>query len=153
MAKQRIAILGGGMAALTAAFEITNAPDWQDHFELTVYQLGWRLGGKGASGRNADHYQRIEGDGLHIFLGVYDNAFRVMKACYAELGRPPGAPLATWQDAFKPHSYIVLMEQLRDRYVPWAMNFPTNSDEPGTGGVLPTPWAIIEMILGWLKQL
>jgi len=29
MAKQRIAILGGGMAALTAAFEITNAPGWQ----------------------------------------------------------------------------------------------------------------------------
>lgn len=153
MGKQRIAILGGGMAALTAAFEITNAPDWKDHFEVTVYQLGWRLGGKGASGRNAEHYQRIEEHGLHILLGFYDNAFRVLKACYAELGRPPGAPLATWQDAFKPHSYIVLMEQLRDGYVPWALDFPRNTNEPGTGGVLPTPLAMIEMILGWLKRL
>jgi len=153
MAKQRIAILGGGMAALTAAFEITSAPGWQDEFEVTVYQLGWRLGGKGASGRNADQFERIEEHGLHILLGFYDNAFRVLKACYDELGRPPGTPLATWQDAFKPHDYIVLMEQIGERYVPWSLDFPPNSDEPGSGGVLPTPWAMIEMILGWIKRL
>ena len=153
MAKRQIAILGGGMAALTAAFEITDAAGWQDEFEVTVYQLGWRLGGKGASGRNAEHADRIEEHGLHILLGFYDNAFRVLKACYDELGRPPGAPLATWQDAFKPHSYVVLMEQVGAGYVPWALDFPTNCDEPGSGGVLPSPWAIIEMILGWLAQL
>jgi uncharacterized protein with NAD-binding domain and iron-sulfur cluster len=153
MAKQRVAILGGGMAALTAAFEITNAPGWENDYDITVYQLGWRLGGKGASGRNAEHYQRIEEHGLHILLGFYENAFRVLKSCYAELGRPPGAPLATWQDAFKPHDYIVLMEQLGESYVPWAMSFPRNTDEPGTGGVLPTPWAMIEMMIGWLKEL
>ena len=28
-------------------------PGWQDRYEITVYQMGWRLGGKGASGRNA----------------------------------------------------------------------------------------------------
>ncbi len=153
MAKQRIAILGGGMGALTAAFEITNAPTWCDDYEVTVYQLGWRLGGKGASGRNAAQHQRIEEHGLHILLGFYENAFRVLKQCYAELGRPATAPLATWQDAFKPHNYIVLMEQLATGYVPWAMDFPPNTDEPGTGGVLPTPWAMIEMTLGWLKEL
>ncbi|NVB80786.1 MAG: NAD(P)-binding protein [Kofleriaceae bacterium] len=153
MGKQRIAILGGGMAAMTAAFEITNVSGWQNDFDVTIYQLGWRLGGKGASGRNADHFQRIEEHGLHILLGFYENAFRVLKACYNELGRPPGAPLATWQDAFKPHDYVVLMEQTASGYVPWAMNFPPNTDEPGTGGVMPTPWAMIEMILGWLKNI
>jgi uncharacterized protein with NAD-binding domain and iron-sulfur cluster len=153
MGKQRIAILGGGMAALTAAFEITNTANWQDEFDVTVYQLGWRLGGKGASGRNAEHSQRIEEHGLHILLGFYENAFRVLKACYDELGRPKNAPLATWQDAFKPHDYVVLMEKVGDHYEPWAMSFPPNSDEPGTGGVLPTPLAMIEMMLGWLAQL
>ena len=49
---------------------------------------------------------------MHILLGFYENAFRVLKAAYGELGRPPGAPLATWQDAFKKHSYVVLMEQI-----------------------------------------
>lgn len=153
MAKQRIAILGGGMASLTAAFEITNAPGWHDEYDVTVYQLGWRLGGKGASGRNADHFERIEEHGLHILLGFYENAFRVLRATYDALGRTPGTPLATWQDAFKEHDYIVLMEQIGKAYVPWAMNFPRNSGVPGDGGVLPTPWEMIEMIIGWLKQL
>ena len=154
MAKQRIAILGGGISALTTAFEITNDPSWREDYEVTVYQLGWRLGGKCASGRNAEHHQRIEEHGLHIFLGFYDNAFRMIKECYRELGRPPGAPLATWQDAFKPHDYIVLTEKLASgKYVPWALDFPRTSQEPGTGGVLPSPWAAIEMLVGWLRRL
>jgi len=153
MAKQRIAILGGGMASLTAAFEITNAVGWQDQYDVTVYQLGWRLGGKGASGRNRDHYGRIEEHGLHILLGFYENAFRVLKQAYKELERRPEEPLATWQDAFKGHDYIVLMEQIGAQYVPWAMNFPPNSGVPGEGGVLPTPWEMIEMTIGWLKEL
>src|SRR5689334_23047155 len=140
MGKQRIAILGGGMAALTCAFEITNAVGWQDAYDITVYQLGWRLGGKGASGRNADHHDRIEEHGLHILLGFYENAFRVLKQAYGELERPVGTPLATWQDAFKPHNYVVLMEGNGAEWKPWAMSFPPNTDEPGTGGVLPTPW-------------
>lgn len=118
MANQRIAILGGGMASLTAAFEITNAPGWQDNYDLTVYQLGWRLGGKGASGRNGDEHQRIEEHGLHILLGFYENAFRVLRKAYDELERKPDEPLATWQDAFKQHDYIVLMEQIGKTYVP-----------------------------------
>lgn len=154
MGKQRIAILGGGIAGLVAAFEISDDPSWADNYDVTVYQLGWRLGGKCASGRNAEQYQRIEEHGLHILLGFYENAFRVIKQAYAELKRPPGAPLATWQDALKPQSYIVLMEQLRGgNFEPWSLPFPTNSDEPGTGGVLPTPWAIVQMIIGWLKTL
>ena len=48
---------------------------------------------------------------------------------------------------------MVLTEQVGDRWDPWVMNFPPNTDEPGTGGVLPTPWALIEMTLGWLRQL
>lgn len=153
MAKQQIAVLGGGMGALTAAFEITNAPGWQESYDITVYQLGWRLGGKGASGRNAEHFERIEEHGLHILLGFYENAFRVLRAAYEELDRPPGTPLATWQDAFKPHDYVVLMEQVGNRYVPWPMDFPRNSGVPGDGGVLPTPWEMIEMTIGWLKQI
>ena len=154
MAKQRIAILGGGIAGLTTAFEITNAPNWQDEFEVTVYQLGWRLGGKCASGRNPRKWNRIEEHGLHILLGFYENAFKVIKACYAELGRPAGTPLATWEDALKKQSYVVLMEEMAaGTFVPWALPFPENTDEPGTGGVMPSVWAIIEMILGWLEDL
>ncbi|MCA9677579.1 MAG: NAD(P)-binding protein [Myxococcales bacterium] len=149
---EKVAILGGGVAAMTAAFEITSAPGWQDDYDVTIYQLGWRLGGKGASGRNAEHYQRIEEHGLHILLGFYENAFRVLRACYDELGRAPGEPLATWQEAFEPHNYVVLMEQAGDGWVPWPLDFPPNSELPGDGGVLPTPWSFVEMILGWIAR-
>src|SRR6185312_7760027 len=113
-------------------------------YDVTVYQLGWRLGGKGASGRG--EHARIEEHGLHILLGFYENAFRVLKQAYGEVGRD-------WTQMFKKHDLVVLMEQFQGTWTPWPMNFPENCDEPGTGGVLPTPWAMIQMILGWLKQL
>lgn len=59
-APRKIAVLGGGVGALTTALALSSLPGWQERFEITVYQLGWRLGGKGASGRNRDHYNRIE---------------------------------------------------------------------------------------------
>ena len=108
MTKQirRVAVLGGGMASLTAAYELTR-PEFDGAFDVTVYQQGWRLGGKGASGRNPHRANRIEEHGLHVWMGFYENAFRLIRDCYERLHREPGTPLATWQDAFKPHSYIV----------------------------------------------
>src|SRR5262249_8633861 len=98
--KPKVVILGGGAAALTCAFELTEPPDWRQRFEsVAVYQMGWRLGGKGASGRNARFSQRIEEHGLHVWPGFYENAFHLMRRCYDELGRPAGAPLAKWDDA------------------------------------------------------
>ncbi len=102
----KVAIIGGGCAAMTTAWELTQ-PHFQGHFEVTVYQMGWRLGGKGASGRGkAD---RIEEHGLHLWMGHYDNAFRVMRECYGELNRDPEKyPIATWQDAFEADPYVGL---------------------------------------------
>jgi uncharacterized protein with NAD-binding domain and iron-sulfur cluster len=139
MAKKRIAILGGGMASLVTAFELTSRPGWRDDSEITVYQTGFRLGGKGASGRNPDLHQRIEEHGLHIMFGFYDNVFRVMKEAYSEMGRAPAQPLATWQEAFKPHDLIVMMEKVGDELVPWAVSPPRNHLEPGTESALVGP--------------
>ena len=54
-----------------------------------VYEKSWRLGGKGASGRDADG--RILEHGLHVWLGFYENAFRMMRECYARGRRRGGA--------------------------------------------------------------
>src|SRR6201992_597945 len=70
----KVAVLGGGAASLTAAFELT-APELAEKYDVTVYQMGWRLGGKGASGRNAAVHDRIEEHGLHLWLGFLDTAF------------------------------------------------------------------------------
>src|SRR5688572_26515485 len=138
---------------MTTAFWLTSFPGWRDRYDVTVYQLGWRLGGKGASGRNQEMGNRIEEHGLHMFFGFYENAFATMQKLYGELGRNPEKPLATWQEAFKPHGYFVLEELHEGKYLPWSFDFPSNDDVPGVGGVLPSPWAMVEDILGWAKEL
>jgi len=106
----KVAIVGGGCAAITTAFELTR-PEHHGRYEVTVYQLGWRLGGKGASGRGpAD---RIEEHGLHLWMGFYENAFRLMRECYAELNRDPAhCPIADWRDAFVPAPLVGVADQL-----------------------------------------
>jgi len=151
--KIRVAVLGGGVAALTTAFELTSTAELRARYDVTVYQLGWRLGGKGASGRNRKLANRIEEHGLHIWMGFYENAFHVMRAAYEELGRQPGEPLATWQEAFRKHSYIVLEEKMDAGFHPWSFVFPTNYLEPGEGGELPTPLAYAQMLVQWLIEL
>jgi uncharacterized protein with NAD-binding domain and iron-sulfur cluster len=69
--RRRVAILGGGAGSLAAAFELTATPELRERYDVTVYQLGWRLGGKGASGRRkvGDGAERIEEHGLHVWFG------------------------------------------------------------------------------------
>ena len=88
-AKQRVAILGGGMASLSAAAELVRQPGAADKYDITVYQLGWRVGGKGASGRDRrpDMGMRIEEHGLHVWFGCYDDAWALLQRCYDDLGR------------------------------------------------------------------
>ena len=95
---KKIAVLGGGLGGMSCAWELAHAPE---DYDITVYQLGWRLGGKGASGRNLAEGKgkRIEEHGIHVFSGLYDNAFRMMRGAYDELERAPDAPLGTWPDA------------------------------------------------------
>jgi uncharacterized protein with NAD-binding domain and iron-sulfur cluster len=102
----RVAIIGGGCGAMTAADFLTR-PEQQGRFAVTVFQEGWRLGGKGASGRGASG--RIEEHGLHIWLGHYDNSFRMMRDCYAELeASAKGHLFGDWRDAFLPEPDIGL---------------------------------------------
>ena len=91
MAKQKVAVLGGGVGAMTTAFYLSSFQGWREKYDITVYQLGWRLGGKCDSGRNQAEHDRIEEHGLHMFFGFYDNAFATMQRLYGELGRYPVA--------------------------------------------------------------
>lgn len=153
MTRTRIAILGGGVGAMTAAFHLTSAPDWRERYDITVYQLGWRLGGKGASGRNHERADRIEEHGFHLLFGFYDNAFALIQRLYGELARPADAPLARWDQAFQPHRYFVLEEDVGGRPVPWQFEFPDIDGVPGQGGELPTPWQIVKLLLAWAREL
>ncbi len=152
VAPEKIAILGGGISSVTAAFGLTSEPGWQNKYDITLYQLGWRIGGKGASGRNAQLGERIEEHGLHIWFGFYENAFDVIQQVYNELDRPADAPLSTWQEAFKPHNFVVNMEYIKDEWIPWYLNFPPKEGNPGEGEECLNLWNVAETMYAYLKQ-
>lgn len=146
---KKIAILGGGCGAMAAAFALTNDVNWQTQREVTVYQIGWRLGGKGAAGRGID--ARIEEHGLHLWGGFYQNAFHMIRQAYAELGRD-------WEQVFLPLGDFCAQELLDGTWEAWPSNFahkenglPGDTD-PETG----QPYEPVSMAhaiphaLGWL---
>lgn len=159
-ATRKIAIIGGGVASIAAAYALTQQVGWQQRYEITIYQRGWRLGGKCASGRNRAKANRIEEHGLHIWAGFYDNAFRLIRSCYDELVamklRSPDAPLGTLDEALKPLNSFVLTEDVPDtspqEWRPWFIEFPPNDQVPGTGGVLPQPFEYFKLVIEYLAH-
>ncbi len=151
MAKQKIAVLGGGVGALAAAFYLTEQPDWDSQYEITVYQQGWRLGGKCASGHDTrpGHGARIYEHGLHIFAGFYDQAFDLLRRAYEVVDRPYTHPNRTVFDAFTPEDTITLVDQsIPERpNLMWYMDFPPNERVPGEDlGVDPLTVMIQRMV-------
>ena len=120
------------MAGLSAAWRLSE-PGWRDRFDsITVYQRGWRLGGKGASSRGP--HGRIEEHGLHVWLGCYDNAFALLRECYAELDRAttdPEAPIHTWDQAFIPSDHLGIADRLGDDWLVWPGGLARNDELPG----------------------
>jgi uncharacterized protein with NAD-binding domain and iron-sulfur cluster len=147
----RVAIVGGGCAAITAAFELTR-PEHRGRYSVTVYQLGWRLGGKGASGRGpAD---RIEEHGLHVWLGFYENAFRLLRECYAELGRPGTATFADWQDAFHRSSFVGVAESSGSgAWRDWTGYFPPGKGLPGDPLTEQNPFTVTSYLVRTASML
>jgi uncharacterized protein with NAD-binding domain and iron-sulfur cluster len=148
----RVAIIGGGCAAVSTAFELTR-PEHQGRYEVTVYQLGWRLGGKGASGRGpAD---RIEEHGLHVWMGWYENAFRLMRECYEELNRDPrGYPIASWRDVFIPTSLVGVTDRTPDgHWRSWNRIFPPAPGLPGDPPTEAQRWSVAMYLMRTVSLL
>jgi len=134
----QVVIIGGGCAGMSAAWHLSQQPGYEIH----VYERSWRLGGKCASVRNADG--RILDHGLHVWLGYYENAFRMMRECYDEAqwhksrAAGNGSPAMrtvhdSIEDAFFPEPLIGVArpEPLND-WVMWSGYFPPGEGLPGT---------------------
>ena len=144
--RTKIAILGGGPSGLAAAFELTSIPGWEERYEVTVYQQGFRLGGKAATGRGP--HGRIEEHGIHVLMGWYENTFRMIRAAYRERrerGLAPRSPFQDWQHAFdRQHSMIMTSRSADDRgWESWLASFPPNDRLPGDGRAT-SLWDILE---------
>ena len=152
--RRKVAVLGGGVAAMTAAFELTD-PARGVPCDVTVYQRGWRLGGKGASGRNAAYGNRIEEHGLHVWFGFYDNAFRVMRRAYEELGRPRARrwPRSKGVPALR---RVVLYDLDGPAPCPLSFTWPHRAGHPGDTAyevdTLPSIWDMVREACDWLRD-
>ena len=132
----RVAIVGGGCAGLAAAWELSRCPGHEVH----VFEQSFRLGGKGASGR--DEHGRVHEHGLHVWLGFYENAFRMMRECYDEVAAHGWGPHgerdeqrlahASMHDAFFPEPNIgVGGRDSKDVFTVWSGLLPPAKGLPG----------------------
>ncbi|MGB1016360.1 MAG: FAD-dependent oxidoreductase, partial [Nannocystaceae bacterium] len=148
---QRVIILGGGYAGLSAAYALTQAPGWQQRFEVTIYQIGWRLGGKAASGRNPEFYGRNEARGPHLWMGGYHHAFALLDGCYRELGRQPPAPLPGWHEVVRPLHELYLGGRLGGG-TGQMLPLPLRAGQPGGLHQPASIWACLVRMLRWVVQ-
>ncbi|MEO0562424.1 MAG: NAD(P)-binding protein [Chloroflexota bacterium] len=162
--KQKIAILGGGPGGLTTAYWITQTPNWQEKYEVTVYQLGWRLGGKLWNGRNQTVADRDEEHGYHILFGFYDNVFEMMTKVYEAYGRDQDLPISDFyardprDEARHPHRYAMhrnstmfMATEFDNGFKTLRFNFPENQLNPGVGEEV-SVLALLENITGWILK-
>src|SRR5207253_7424608 len=140
--KQRVVILGGGPSGMTTAYYLSD-PSLNGKYDITVYQYGWRLGGKGACSRDPENGMRIQEHGLHQFLGFYDNAFRMIRELWPQWKRAPQTPFPTWDKAFTTQKQITFMQQTKRGWEPWNLAPPVwpglagDDGEPASADLLP----------------
>jgi uncharacterized protein with NAD-binding domain and iron-sulfur cluster len=79
-------------------------------------------------------------------MGWYENAFRLIRDCYAELDRDPSrCRIASWEDAFKPDCFTGAMEQGHDGvWRCWRAALPIAPGLPGDGYDAPPRWTVAD---------
>lgn len=147
MEKTKVAIIGGGMGGLSAAFRLMEAAP--EAYEITVYQRGHLLGGKGASRRDTDAHERIYEHGIHVLMGFYDDVFHVLRTVWEDLralpraddptksalpGVSPGAEVPWWDGILRPKDDMVLLDPVGDRMSYWHVVFPQRASQIGERG-------------------
>ena len=165
--KQKIVILGGGVGSIVTAWKLTSEPGWQDRYEISLYQVGWRIGGKGACGRNAAEGHRIEEHGPHIWFGCYATAFQALREAYDYCRENRLAPDSPFQTCFpdpnnanapcamRPRDHSTGAEYVNGEWKLWPMYFPPRAGLPGDAPVdlLDQIVALIDWLIEHEEQL
>lgn len=134
--KKKIAILGSGVGALSTAFELTDYPGWDKLYDITMYQVGWRSGGKTASARGKNN--RVEERGIHILQGWYWNMFRFVRRVYntrRDENIAPEVKFQDWTEALvKDDTTLLTTKNSKGDWESWPFIFPEDALLPGDAG-------------------
>lgn len=143
---EKVIILGGGVGALSAAVGLVEVnKKRQTHgateplYDIHIYQRGWRLGGKCASGRNATFGQRIEEHGLHIWAGFYESAFSIMRTVLADIAPEQGQEDLLYK-LFRRQDMVLFRDKgIQSSLACWPLWFEPNENDkmafPGAQGL------------------
>jgi uncharacterized protein with NAD-binding domain and iron-sulfur cluster len=149
LAKRKIAIVGGGVAGLTTAFELTRTEALRERYDVSVYQLGWRLGGKAASSR--DSCARIIEHGLHVWFGCYENAFKILDEAYHAWAPQPGQAIKSIYEAFLPQKTTEIGSGDRPQFV--EMSWDRRPGHAGIGEPNLDFWSCVAQLQSVIKSL
>ena len=161
--KHRVAILGGGMGSLSAAWRLVRDQRDADRYDITVYQRDHLLGGKGACTRSDDprYGLRIEEHGIHVLMGWYEEAIGVLHEVYDDLGSGPIDPdnpalgdLPSWDGVLSPRNYATMAEDpatTGSDWKLWTVQFPEREGKPGDDRTPPAVPELIARLLKWIS--
>ncbi len=157
--KTKIAILGGGISALAAAYELKRL-DSENALDVTIYQMGWRLGGKCASSRNdrPGMGYRNEEHGLHVLGGWYHNTFEMLRRVYSDWQQISNTDSHSIRDAFLPVNGAVLFDEKRflGFQYGWrkiAVRFPDPVGQPGIDIPDMSIGRMVKVLARWVQEL
>lgn len=149
--KKRAVVLGAGPAGLSAAMALIESGE----YEVDVYQMGWRAGGKCATGRDEGHY-RARQNGSHYLFGCYHNSFALIQQAHQILSdstEPDKHLYGTFYGDFVARNLLVgaqgykrLASSPRPDRGFWYRYMPQNMACPGKGGKFATPFDYFFMI-------
>ena len=140
--RQRVAVLGAGPAGLAAAFALAETGKYDVH----VYQMGWRAGGKCATGREPENHRALQ-NGSHYLFGSYFNSFDLIRRAHEIIAGSPESDkhmFGTFEGDFIARNLLVGKEIYKHGQVEeeqdWYRYMPQNMAVPGEDGKFPTPF-------------
>jgi uncharacterized protein with NAD-binding domain and iron-sulfur cluster len=156
--RKRVAILGAGPAGLAAAFALSRTDALRRRHAVTIYQMGWRAGGKSGTGRAVDKGWRIEQNGSHYLFGCYGNSFALLREAYGILEDHQETGFGAYREQFVPRNFIGARSRCSDgTWESWFRHFPESPAWPDRGGKYPAPshylFVGFQLVLGLLLGL
>lgn len=130
MTPTRVLILGGGCAGVAAAWSLSRTAEDRAKYRVTIMQSGFRLGGKGATGRDPDRNDAVLEHGLHLWLGFYHKAFAMMADVFDAWDAPAEGPLRSLETAFQPLRDVALVGREDDLTDVWNLRLPMLPGRP-----------------------